>query len=222
MPDFFISDTPDFQKKRQLMVKNQIESRGIKDESVLMAMMTVPRHIFVPPEMQPYAYDDRPLPIGMGATISQPYIVGLMTELLELKSGDRVLEIGTGSGYQAAVIGKIAREVISFERVCELVSFAEENLRKADIFNVKVVFGDGTVIHKNCGAFDAAIVTAASPVIPEYLIGILKEGGRLLVPVGDYCLQELVKIKIVNGKPVVTSHGGVRFVPLIGERGWNE
>lgn len=222
MSAYVSCDSSCYHKKRVLMVREQIESRGIKDRAVLVAMAAVPRHLFVPEDMQEYAYEDRPLPIGMGATISQPYIVGLMTELLELSGGERVLEIGTGSGYQAAVISKIAYEVISFERVKELVSFSKENLKRAGIGNVKVFFGDGTTIPEECGLFDAVIVTAASPEIPGYLIGILKEGGRILAPVGDYGLQELVKIKKVSGRPFVTYHGGVRFVPLIGEKGWNE
>ena len=218
----FSCDKPDYQKKRLSMVKEQIESRGITDKAVLMAMMTVPRHIFVPKNVLDYAYEDRPLPIGMGATISQPYIVGLMTELLELTHNDRVLEIGTGSGYQAAVIAKIASEVVSFERVKDLVLYSKENLKNTGISNVEVFFGDGTSIPEKCGLFDAIIVTAASPQIPKYLLKILKEGGKLLVPVGDLYSQELFKIKIAKGKPVITSHGGVRFVPLIGEKGWKE
>jgi protein-L-isoaspartate(D-aspartate) O-methyltransferase len=220
MAGSFDYENPEYYKKRIRMVKEQIESRGIDDKAVLDAMVNVPRHIFVPPGEMPYAYEDRPLPIGSGATISQPYIVGMMTCLLEISPGDRVLEIGTGSGYQAAVTAQIASEVISFERVEELVLFSEENLKKAKISNVKVFHGDGTDIPSECGLFDAVIVTAASPVMPEYLIKILKEGGRLVVPVGDQFSQLLVKVKLVNKKPVVTYHGGVRFVPLIGEKGW--
>jgi len=214
-------DTSELKELRAFMVKEQIESRGISDSKVLFSMENVPRHLFVPENLRPYAYEDRPLPIGMNATISQPYIVGLMTELLELKSDDRVLEIGTGSGYQAAVIGKISAEVVSFERIKELVSFAKENLKIADVRNVKVFFGDGTDIPEDLGEFDCAIVTAASPDIPKYLFRYLKEGARLVVPVGNQCVQELLKIKIHRGKPEISYHGSVRFVPLIGDKGWN-
>ncbi|MBP2133877.1 protein-L-isoaspartate(D-aspartate) O-methyltransferase [Methanomicrobium sp. W14] len=204
------------------MVKNQVEARGVADKNVLIAMAKVFRHLFVPEKLREFAYDDRPLPIGMGATISQPYIVAFMTELLELSPYDRVLEIGTGSGYQAAVISKTALEVVSFERIKELIPVSQENLKNSGINNVRVFLGDGTNIPEKFGHFDAVIVTAASPDIPEYLFEFLNEGGRLVAPVGSLSYQELIKIKIEDGKPVLTHHGNVRFVPLIGCRGWKE
>ncbi|WOF16588.1 protein-L-isoaspartate(D-aspartate) O-methyltransferase [Methanoplanus sp. FWC-SCC4] len=214
-------DSPKFLAAREAMVENQIIRRGISDQNVISAMLSVPRHLFVPPGERSYAYVDSPLPIGHGATISQPFIVGLMTELLELTPRDRVLEIGTGSGYQAALLAEISSEVISLERVPELAAFAEKNLENLKIKNVRIIVCDGTGYIGNLGRFDAIIVTAASPKIPYYLVDILNEGGRLVVPVGDYLQQELLKVKIKDKKPVLTWHGGVRFVPLVGKEGWD-
>jgi len=212
----------DYDDLRSAMVRNQIEGRGITDKNVLWVMKQVPRHLFVPDNLAGSAYADTPLPIGYGQTISQPYIVAMMTELLELKETDFVLELGTGSGYQAAVIAGIAKFVRSYERVPELAEYARNNLKKAGVLNVEVVCGDGTDPKPCNGGYDAAIVTAAAPAIPEYLIPLMKEGGRIVAPIGGYYIQDLAKIRIIAGKPSVTYHGGCRFVPLLGVRGWKE
>ena len=204
------------------MVRHQIEGRGISDENVLRVMGEVPRHLFVPDNLAGSAYADTPLPIGYGQTISQPYIVAMMTELLELKDTDVVLELGTGSGYQAAVIAGIAKYVRSYERVPELAEFARKNLEKAGILNVEVISSDGTDPKPCEEGYDAAIVTAAAPAIPEYLYPLMREGGRIVAPIGGFYMQDLVKIKITDSKPSVTYHGGCRFVPLLGLRGWKK
>lgn len=209
-----------YAEERKEMVRRQIAARGVDDEMVLRAMNKVPRHIFVPEKMRRSAYEDCPLPIGHGQTISQPYIVALMTSLLELKPGECVLEIGSGCGYQAAVLAQIASKVITSERIPELSRMAAENLKKMDIKNVEIITCDGTDLEEK-GRFDAIIITAASPGMPEYLYPLLKEGGRLVAPVGDIYIQTLVKVKIIGGEPEVSYHGGVRFVPLIGKHGFS-
>lgn len=204
------------------MVRYQIEGRGIIDDNVLKVMKEVPRHLFVPENLADSAYADTPLPIGYGQTISQPYMVAIMTELLELKDSDVVLELGTGSGYQAAVIASIAKFVRSYERICELAEYARRNLERAGVRNVEVICSDGTEPESFDGGYDAAIITAATPAIPDYLFPLMNEGGRIVAPVGGYYMQDLAKIRIEDGKPVVTYHGGCRFVPLIGRRGWSK
>jgi len=203
------------------MVEYQIRQRGVMDSEVLAAMEKVPRHIFIPEDLRRYAYSDQPLPIGYGQTISQPYIVGVMSELLEPCNSDRVLELGAGSGYQSAVLAEIVHEVISVEIIPELAEKARENLRDAGIYNVEVVCADGTDAAREYGMFDCIVVTAASPRVPEYLFINLKEGGRMVVPVGDYYSQTLMKIRMTNGEAVISSYGGVRFVPLTGKKGWH-
>jgi protein-L-isoaspartate(D-aspartate) O-methyltransferase len=214
-----MEDDP-YAEKRKEMVRRQIAARGIEDERVLTAMEEVPRHIFVPENMRRSAYEDSPLPIGRGQTISQPYIVALMTSLLELKPGDCVLEIGSGCGYQAAIIARIAKKVVTSERIPELSRRAAGNLEKIGVKNVEIVTCDGTDLEEK-GKFDAIIITAASPEMPEYLYPLLKEGGRLVAPVGDTYVQTLVKVKIIEGRPEISYHGGVRFVPLIGKHGFS-
>jgi len=209
-----------YAEERKEMVRRQIAAREVDDRRVLKAMEEVPRHIFVPEKMRRSAYEDCPLPIGHGQTISQPYIVALMTSLLELEPGDCVLEIGSGCGYQAAVIAQIAAKVITCERIPELSRVAAENLKQAGIKNVEIITCDGTSLDAK-RKFDAIIITAASPEIPEYLYPLLKEGGRLVTPAGDINIQTLVKVKITEGKPVISYHGGVRFVPLIGKHGFS-
>ena len=179
-----------WQKKAEMMVKNQIERRGIHDERVLQAMREIPRHLFIPENLQNVAYEDRPLPIGEGQTISQPYIVALMTELLQLNGNEKVLEIGTGSGYQAAILSSLTKEVYSIEIIRSLAVRAEKKLLKMKYNNITVKLGDGYEGWSEHAPFDAIIVTAAPDKIPRALINQLKLGGKMVVPVGAYS-QEL-------------------------------
>jgi protein-L-isoaspartate(D-aspartate) O-methyltransferase len=208
--------------ERRLMVKHQIEARGVRDPRVLNALLTVPRHLFIPPGYRKGAYGDHPLPIGHGQTISQPYIVALMTEMLDLSPSDKVLEIGAGCGYQAAILAHIARYVVTIERLPDLARFARENLESQGVRNVRVVEGDGTKGYPPDSPYDAIIITAAAPSIPSPLIDQLAEGGRIVAPVGTMEIQTLTKGIKVQGKMCITNHGGCRFVPLIGEYGWRE
>jgi protein-L-isoaspartate(D-aspartate) O-methyltransferase len=206
----------DFKAMREKMVESQIKARGIKDPRVLSAMVKVERHRFVPEEYLNSAYSDQPLPIGEGQTISQPYIVALMTELLELKGDEKVLEIGTGSGYQAAILAELAKEVYSIEIVESLASLSKNRLLELGYQNIKVKAGDGYLGWPEVAPFDAIIVTAAPDHIPKPLIDQLKEGGRMVVPVGTYT-QELKKIIKRYGKTETTDIIPVIFVPMTGE-----
>jgi protein-L-isoaspartate(D-aspartate) O-methyltransferase len=210
-----------FAAARGRMVEYQIEARGVRDGRVLAAMREIPRHVFVPKAYESSAYEDRPLPIGQGQTISQPYIVALMTELLELSPRDRVLEIGTGSGYQAAILARLAAEVISIERLPGISGTAGETLAGLGVTNVRLVVGDGTKGWPEGAPYDAIIITAATPQVPEPLIDQLAEGGRLVAPVGRIDVQTLLKVVKRKGEIVTTEYGGVCFVPLIGNHGWN-
>jgi protein-L-isoaspartate(D-aspartate) O-methyltransferase len=210
----------DRERERIRMVETQIAARGVANPRVLDAMRAVPRHLFVPPAYREAAYADSPLPIGQGQTISQPYIVALMTELLEVAPSDRVLEVGTGSGYQAAILAKLAREVISVERIPEVSRMAEENLLRVGIRNVQLVNGDGTEGYPEKAPYDGILVTAATPSVPEPLVEQLAEAGRLVAPVGARDLQELVRLVKSGGRISRSSHGGVVFVPLLGRYGW--
>jgi len=203
------------------MVECQIAARGIHDQRVLVAMKDVPRHLFVPQPYNKSAYEDCPLPIGNGQTISQPYIVALMTELLVLQRTDSVLEIGTGCGYQAAVLAGLVRKVTTIERIAEVAKLAKENLATVGIKNVEVIIGDGTVGSPQKAPYDGIIITAATPSVPLPLIEQLAEGGRLVAPVGGRDIQELVRLRKKDGSITEEHHGGVRFVPLIGECGWS-
>jgi protein-L-isoaspartate(D-aspartate) O-methyltransferase len=207
-----------YEKERSGMVKHQIEERGIHNSRVLKVMLEVPRHLFVPKGMEAHAYDDNPLSIGHGQTISQPYIVALMTELLELSGKEKVLEIGAGSGYQAAILSRLAKKVMTIERVKELAEKTGKFLKKQGYSNVKVVHGDGTKGYAKEAPYDAIIVTAAAEKLPPALKEQLKVGGRLVAPVGPSFNQELIKIrKIGKDKYNAQSFGGVIFVPLIAE-----
>lgn len=209
-----------WEQERRRMVDLQIAARGVRDERVLAAMRSVPRHLFVPTSFRDAAYNDCPLPIGRGQTISQPYIVAVMTELLQLKPDDRVLEIGGGSGYQAAILGTLAKEVISIERIPEVAGMAKENLSVAGTANVTIVIGDGTLGYPAGAPYDAILITAAAPEVPPPLIEQLAEGGRLVAPVGSRDLQELVRCTKREGLVSSEHFGGVVFVPLLGRHGW--
>ncbi len=206
--------------EREEMVRWQIEARGVKNPRVLQALRTVPRHLFVPESYTREAYQDYPLPIGNGQTISQPYIVAVMTELLVPQEGDHILEIGTGSGYQAAVLAACGAEVISIERIPAVADLAEENLQKANVTHVTVLCQDGSAGYPKKAPYDGIIITAAAPRVPEPLLTQLADNGRLVAPVGGQDVQQLVRI-IRQGDQYHTDYwGGVRFVPLIGRYGW--
>jgi protein-L-isoaspartate(D-aspartate) O-methyltransferase len=206
----------DFKVMREKMVETQIKARGVKDTRVLSAMLRVERHRFVPEEYWNSAYSDQPLPIGEGQTISQPYIVALMTELLELKEGEKILEIGTGSGYQAAILAELAKEVYTIEIIESLASMAKKRLSELGYQNIEAKAGDGYLGWPEFAPFDAIIVTAAPDHIPKPLIEQLKEGGRMVLPVGVYT-QELKKIIKRSGKIETTDIIPVVFVPMTGE-----
>lgn len=204
------------------MVEEQIVARGIKDKKVISAFLKVPREEFVPESLKEYAYDDRPLSIGEGQTISQPYIVALMTESLKLKGDEKVLEIGTGSGYQSAILAEIGCKVYSVERIEILAERAKKILEKLG-YNVKIKVGDGTLGWKEYAPYDRIIVTAAGPEIPESLLLQLSEDeGRLIMPVGDRFVQDLILVIKKGNKIERINLGGCQFVPLIGKEGWKE
>jgi len=204
----------DFTEKRNFMVKNQIEARGIKDPRVLQVMKEVKRHLFVPKTLRKWAYTDSPLPIGLKQTISQPFIVAYMSEAARLKETDRVLEIGTGSGYQAAILAQIADHVYTIEILKELADSASERLEKLGYDNVTVKCGDGYKGWPEHAPFDAIIVTAAPPKIPEELVKQLKVGGRMVVPIGSF-YQELYLIEKTESGIRKTKLFPVRFVPMV-------
>ena len=210
-----------YDRRRDEMVKRQIEARQISDPMVLAAMRRVPRHLFVSEALRHKAYEDYPLPIGEQQTISQPFIVAEMTQALEITPNDRVLEIGTGSGYQAAVLAEIAYRVYSIERLYSLYRRARKLFDDLQYHNIVTRYGDGTKGWKEESPFDAIIVTAGAPRIPSVLLSQLAVGGRMVLPVGNQYTQDLVKIiKDERGWHQV-SLGGCRFVKLIGENGWD-
>ncbi len=204
----------DFDEERERMVKNQIESRGVKDEKVLSAMRKVPRHLFVLDNMKAYAYQDEPLPIGEGQTISQPYIVAYMTEALSLKGDERALEVGTGSGYQAAVLAEIVKEVYTVEIVRELSLRAQEVLEKLEYKNIFFHIGDGTLGWKEHAPYDVIMVTAAPAKVPQALKDQLNISGRMVIPIGSM-FQELILVASEKRKFKEKKLLPVRFVPLI-------
>lgn len=209
---------------RQQMVRDQLEARGIKDKNTLAAMGKVPRHLFVAQEDRQCAYGDYPLPIGSGQTISQPYIVALMTEALGLSGGENVLEIGTGGGYAAAVLAEIAKKVVTVERVADLADLARDNLRASGHQNVTVICGDGTLGWPEDAPYDGISVTAGGPSVPKALKDQLAVGGRLVMPVGRSSgSQDLIRLTRVSQEDFKEDNlGGVRFVPLIGAEGWTQ
>ncbi len=211
------SDDADFTRQRNLMVERDIAGRGITDNRVLKAMKKVKRHLFVPPSVRRASYSDHPLPIGEGQTISQPYIVALMTEELKLSGGERVLEIGTGSAYQAAILAEIVADVRTIEIRKRLAEAAERRLNDLGYKNAKVKYGDGYYGWEEEGPFDAIMVTAAANHIPPPLIKQLKEGGRLIIPVGSTTYyQTLTLVTKVKGNLEVKHISGVVFVPMVG------
>jgi protein-L-isoaspartate(D-aspartate) O-methyltransferase len=211
-----------FAAERQRMVDKQIAARGVSDPRVLAAMRTVPRHRFIPSHLWDQAYNDYPLPIGEDQTISQPYIVALMTELLELKEMDRVLEIGTGSGYQGAILAELAAQVFTIDRVATLLARAEQILTSLGYTNIKTRVGDGTLGWPEEMPFEAVIVTAGAPQVPRPLTEQLALGGRLVIPVGDTWSQTLTVVRKTTEGLKFESHGGCRFVRLIGKYGWED
>ena len=207
---------------RNRMVESQLISRGIKDARVLDTMRKLPRHRFVEEALVSQAYNDHPLPIGEKQTISQPYMVALMTEALDLQGPERVLEIGTGSGYQTAILAELAEKIYSIERIRTLSNKAQRILDDLGYFNVVLKVGDGSLGLKEEAPFDAIMVTAGSPDVPQPLVDQLAMGGRLVVPVGDRYTQALMKIVRVKEGITKTDLGGCRFVNLLGTHGWKE
>jgi protein-L-isoaspartate(D-aspartate) O-methyltransferase len=205
------------------MVRLQVEPRDVRDQRVLSAMRSVPRHLFVPPGSREAAYEDHPIAIGYGQTISQPYIVAFMTEALELRGGERVLEVGTGSGYQTAILAELCAEVFSVERIPELADRARGILAEQGYSNVSVRTGDGSEGWPEKAPFDAIMVTAAAPEVPAALRDQMADNGLLVIPVGDIRgAQELVVLRRVGSSISVSASIGCRFVPLLGRGGFPE
>ncbi|MEN6440891.1 MAG: protein-L-isoaspartate(D-aspartate) O-methyltransferase [Syntrophobacter sp.] len=211
-----------FKKARDRMVETQIVDRGIRDPRVLEAMRKVPRHMFVDEALKEQAYSDHPLPIGDKQTISQPYIVALMTESLELDGHEKVLEIGTGSGYQAAVLAELADRVFTVERFPGLAFRANQNFQKLGYRNIIVRVADGTLGWPDEAPFDAIVVTAGTPKLPQPLVDQLGPEGRMVIPVGDRITQELYLVERVPDGIRKTALGGVRFVDLVGKWAWDD
>ena len=212
-----------YAKQRKKMVDSQIRSRGVRDERVLRAMEKIPRHLFIDEGLIDQAYNDNPLPIGEKQTISQPYIVALMTEALELKGREKVLELGTGSGYEAAILAELADRVFTIERIASLAQKARKLLESLNYYNVVIRVGDGTYGWREESPFDAIAVSAGSPSIPRMLVEQLAIGGRLVIPVGSRYSQSLIKLTRLSENPDDVKRedlGGCRFVNLIGEHGW--
>jgi protein-L-isoaspartate(D-aspartate) O-methyltransferase len=216
------SGEPQFEAARRDMVERQIRQRGIRSPRVLDAMSSVPRHLFVPAQLLANAYRDEPLPIGEGQTISQPFMVAAMAEALSLEGSERVLEVGAGSGYQAAVLSLLAREVIAIESQPALAAAARERLLQLGYSNVRIVEGDGSLGWPSDAPYEAILVTAAAPAIPPPLIEQLAKGGRLVIPVGSVKDQELLRVTKIGGKVTQQSLFVCRFVPLLGHYGWQQ
>lgn len=206
---------------RERMVEEQLVRRGVTDELTLKAMLEVPRHVFVDDAMRARAYGDYPLPIAAGQTISQPYIVALMTQLLGLTGKEKVLEIGTGSGYQAAVLSRMSEKVYTVERINQLLAAARKVFDSLRYYNIVAKLDDGTLGWPENGPYDAIIITAGGPEIPQPLVDQLSENGRLVIPVGGQDVQELQLLRKVEGKISINRLDKVRFVDLIGKYGWS-
>jgi protein-L-isoaspartate(D-aspartate) O-methyltransferase len=209
-----------FVAHRRSMVESQLRARGIRDERVLKAMLRVARHEFVSAEYRDQAYEDHPIPIGEGQTLSQPYIVAIMLEAVTLDLSNAVLEVGTGSGYQTALLAELTRQVYSVERHASLARAAQATLARLGYKNVEVLLGDGSRGLPERAPFDAIVVSAAAPQIPPPLFEQLCEGGRMVIPVGPAHAQELQLVRKQAGKPVITNLEGCRFVPLIGSQAY--
>lgn len=207
---------------RKTMVEEQLSARGIKNQRVLNAFLEIPRHKFVEEYLKYKAYDDYPLSIGYNQTISQPYMVAVMTESLDPKPDERILEIGTGSGYQAAILSRLCATVYSIERISALASRARKTLDELGYFNIHVRIGDGTLGLPQEAPYDGIIVTAGAPHVPAALTAQLKEGGRLLIPLGDQSIQDLKRYVKTREGIEEESLGGCRFVKLIGKNGWTD
>jgi len=210
----------DLAKARTRMVQGQLQSRDISDPRVLTAMGKVPRHLFVEEALQAQAYGDFPLPIGEGQTISQPYIVALMTQMLSLQGHEKILEVGTGCGYQTAVLAQLGERVYSLERLKKLLARARNNLTKVGCFNALCKAGDGTLGWPEEAPYDAIIVTAGGPEIPEALLHQLADPGIMVIPVGDRICQQLTRVLKRDGEIKIETGESVRFVSLIGAQGW--
>jgi len=209
-----------FEKAREEMIRYQIKGRGIRDERVLSVMSSIPREKFVLEGERDNAYLDCPLSIGMGQTISQPFMIALMTQCLSLKGPETILEVGTGSGYQAAILSKLAKKVYTIERFSILADRAEKIFKELEIKNVKVIVGDGSKGLEEYSPYDGIIVTAGAPEIPKSLIEQLNEKGRIVIPVGNSFSQDLLLGIKEKGKLKISNYGGCVFVPLVGKYGW--
>ncbi|MDY6821125.1 MAG: protein-L-isoaspartate(D-aspartate) O-methyltransferase [Deferribacterota bacterium] len=209
-----------FKDLREKMVKVQLISRGINDKKVLKAFLEIPREEFVPDNLKKYAYEDGPLSIGFGQTISQPYMVAAMTELLNLNSDEILLEIGAGSGYQAAIASKLCKYVYTIERIKELAEYARNNLERLGIDNVKVIVGDGSKGYPENAPYDKILYTAATPYIGDIIFDQLKDNGAIVAPIGDRFAQKLTKYVKTKNKIKEYSYFSCIFVPLIGEYGY--
>jgi protein-L-isoaspartate(D-aspartate) O-methyltransferase len=212
----------DYKLARERMIKSQLIPRGIADENVLRAMGTVQRHLFVEEALVGEAYNDHPLPIGHKQTISQPYIVALMTEALELTGKEKVLEIGTGSGYQTAVLAELSEKVYSVERIAPLLERSKSLLESLGYRNIFFKAYDGTLGWEDFSPFDAIMVTAGAPNVPDPLRKQLADGGRMILPIGNRYSQDLIKVTRMKDRFVEKNLGGCRFVDLIGEHGWKD
>lgn len=211
-----------YQRLRDEMVERQIKARGIADDRVLEAMRRVPRHLFVPKAERSSSYEDMPLPVGEGQTISQPYMVAWMTDLMDLSGAEKVLEVGTGTGYQTALLGLLAREVYSIERIGELARTAKERLERLGFENIQVFTGDGSRGLAEYAPYDAIIVTAGSPRVPAALVEQLADPGRLVIPVGATSMQMLTVVEKEGGEVTTREAGSCVFVPLVGKFGWRD
>lgn len=214
--------THDYRVARERMVKNQLIPRGITDRRVLEAMRKIPRHLFVEEALQGEAYNDHPLPIGHKQTISQPYIVALMTQALDLKGDEKTLEVGTGSGYQTAILAELSEKVYTIERIRPLMENARKLLAELGYANILFKAFDGTLGWKEYAPYDAIIVTAGAPRIPEPLLEQMADGGRMVIPIGDRYSQDLIKVVRKKDDYRQENLGGCRFVDLVGVHGWKE